>query len=185
MASVNELAYTKIMLHCAAYPHLAVDGLLVGTSEGATIAVVDAVPLFHNGTLAPSVEAASLAVETYAKSAYGGRVVGYYAANEHLRDESIAPAATPVADEVAARGGSAVVLQVSNKRLADPGDHGLSAYGRGADAWNAPLDLACAPSSKFVAALDAGVAVVDFDAHYDDVTKDWRNGHVRTWLEAH
>ena len=96
MASVNELAYTKIMLHCAAYPHLAVDGLLVGTSEGATIAVVDAVPLFHNGTLAPSVEAASLAVETYAKSAYGGRVVGYYAANEHLRDESIAPAAAPV-----------------------------------------------------------------------------------------
>ena len=121
MASVNELAYTKIMLHCAAYPHLAVDGLLVGTSEGATIAVVDAVPLFHNGTLAPSVEAASLAVETYAKSAYGGRVVGYYAANEHLRDESIAPAAAPVADAIAARGGSAVVLQVSNKRLADPG----------------------------------------------------------------
>ena len=187
MASVSELAYTKVMLHCASYPHCAVDGLLVGTSTGGCVEVVDSVPLFHNGTLAPGVEAASKAVEVFAKEAYGGAIVGYYAANEHLRDESIAPAAAPVADEIAGRNsGAAVVVMVSNKRLADPGDHGLSAYGRGGDgAWNVPLALTCAPSSKFVAAADAGVSVVDFDVHLDDVTKDWRNEHVAAWLKAH
>ena len=183
-ASVNELAYTKLMLHCAQYPHCAVDGLCVGTSTGGSIEIVDVVPLFHNGTLTPMLEAASKAAEVYATSK-GASVVGYYAANEHLRDESIALCAGPVAEEIAAHNGSAIVIQVSNKRLADPADNGLSAFGKGSDGqWNVTAKVTCAPSSKFLSALDAGVGVHDFDTHLDDVSKDWRNGHVATWLEA-
>ena len=76
-----------------------------------------------------------------------------------------------------------MLVQISNRRLADAGDHGLSAFARAGDSWG-PLDVACAPSSKFLAALDAGVEIVDFDAHLDDVAKDWRNPHVGDWLEA-
>ena len=59
-------------------------------------------------------------------------------------------------------------------------------YARGPDgAWNLPVDVSCAPSSKFLEALDAGVAIVDFDVHLDDVSRDWRNPHVATWLAKH
>ena len=36
----------------------------------------------------------------------------------------------------------------------------------------------------FVAAADAGVSVVDFDVHFDDAVRDWRNpavARVHTW----
>lgn len=182
--SVGEVAYTKIMLHAAAYPHCAVDGLCLGTVDGSAIAIADVVPLFHNGTLAPMLEAASHAAHAYA-SASGAKIVGYYAANEHLRDESISAAATGIATEIAAKGGSAIVVQVSNKRLADPTDHGLNAYGKAAGgSYAAPCAVKCAPSSKFLTALDAGVHIVDFDAHLDDVTADWRNPQVSAWLAA-
>jgi len=182
--SISEVAYTKMLLHCATYPHCAVDGFCLGTVSGDAIAVTDVVPLFHNGTLAPMLESAATQAAHHA-AASGAAVVGYYAANEHVRDESIAAAAGAVADEIRAQSGAAVVVMVSNKRLADPGDHGLSAYGRAADGeWTCARGVACAPSSKFLAALDANVKIVDFDAHLDDVSRDWRNPHVAAWLAA-
>ena len=45
-------AYSKIIMHCAKYPHCAVNGVLLAVDEKNTdkpksITYVDAVPLFH------------------------------------------------------------------------------------------------------------------------------------------
>ena len=45
----SSKAYIKIMFHAAKYPHLAVNGLLLGPkdSEGSKLEILDAIPLFH------------------------------------------------------------------------------------------------------------------------------------------
>jgi hypothetical protein len=46
---LNDLAYTKLILHALKYPHNTVNGLLLGKwSPDALIDIVDAVPLLHN-----------------------------------------------------------------------------------------------------------------------------------------
>lgn len=45
----SSRAYTKIILHAAKYPHLAINGILLAkeSSKGKNLHIVDAVPLFH------------------------------------------------------------------------------------------------------------------------------------------
>ena len=56
---LNDLAYTKIICHALKYPHKTVNGLLLGhqPAPGATVEIVDAVPLQHHWTnLSPMME---------------------------------------------------------------------------------------------------------------------------------
>lgn len=179
MASVNELAYTKMLLHCAQHPHCAVDGFCVGTPKGDGVEIADVVPAFHNGSLAPGLEVAGANASAYAVApAY---VCGYYCANAHLKDEAIPKSAAPIAQALALQAsGPVVVLQVSNRRLADPSDHGLVCYT--GPSFDRPGAVACAPSSSFMEALDAGVGLVDHDGHLDDASLDWRNPAVAQFL---
>jgi len=132
-ASIAPLAYAKMMIHAAQYPHCAVDGLLIGsTGSDGDASAVDAVPLFHNGTLSPALDVATAAAASDA-AASGRAVVGYYAANEHLDDASVARTAGPVADALAKGGTAPVLVQIQNRRLADPADDGLSAFRRSGD----------------------------------------------------
>ena len=48
MASVNELAYTKMLLHAQQYPHCAVDGFCLGVRRGDGVEISDVAPGFHN-----------------------------------------------------------------------------------------------------------------------------------------
>lgn len=79
-----------MMLHAARYFYCAVDGLCIGTSAEDEVSILDVVPLFHNGTLAPMLEVAAYMAEKYAKSVAGndGLVIGYYYGNQHIRDDS-------------------------------------------------------------------------------------------------
>ena len=183
MASVNELAYTKMLLHAQQYPHCAVDGFCLGSRRGDGVEISDVVPGFHNGSLGGALEAAGAHAAAHA-AAQNLYVCGYYCAAAHLRDEALPKHAPSVAAALAAQSGGApvVVLQVSNRRLADPSDHALTCYG-GSNC-DQPRAVACAPSSAFVAAADAGVAVVDFDVHLDDAARDWRNPAVAEFLAA-
>ncbi|KAJ1444837.1 hypothetical protein M885DRAFT_551818 [Pelagophyceae sp. CCMP2097] len=184
--SMTEVAYTKLALHAAKYPHCAVDGLLLGSTVkqagGLEVTVLDAVPLFHNGTLAPLLEAATTMADAHAMQ-LGAHIVGYYFANEHLEDESAPATTSSIAEAIeAALGAPACILQLSNKRLANPGDAALVARTRQGE-----LKVDLKPASAATAFLDAqaaGVDVFDFDAHFDDVTLDWRNAQVATWLAA-
>ena len=141
------------------------------------------VPGFHNGSLGGALETASAFVEAHA-AAQNLYVCGYYCAAAHLRDEALPKHASAIAAALASKssGAPVVVLQISNRRLADPSDHALTCYG--GPNCDQPRAVACAPSSAFVAAADAGVAVVDFDVHLDDAARDWRNPAVAAFLAA-
>ena len=183
MASVNELAYTKMLLHAQQYPHCAVDGFCLGVRRGDGVEITDVVPGFHNGSLGGALETASAFAAAHA-AAQNLYVCGYYCAAAHLRDEALPKHAPSIAAALSSSAGGApvVVLQISNRRLADPSDHALTCYG--GPACDQPRAVACAPSSAFVAAADAGVAVVDFDVHLDDAARDWRNPAVAAFLAA-
>ncbi len=57
--SMSLKAYSKIVLHCCRYRHLAVNGVVIGSisKETQTVLIQDAIPLFHSGIgLAPMLE---------------------------------------------------------------------------------------------------------------------------------
>lgn len=104
----------------AKYPHLAVNGVLLGkkASEKSKTEVVDAVPLFHICLYAsPMSEIAMVQVESRAASE-GLQIVGYYAAAENFYDNSIDKApGIKIAEKIAEINGSACVVVVSISRL--------------------------------------------------------------------
>lgn len=100
----------------AKYPHLAVNGLLLGkkASEKSKTEVIDAVPLFHQCLyVSPMSEIALVQVESRA-SAQGLQIVGYYAAAENYYDSSIDKApGIKIAEKIVEINGSACVVVVS------------------------------------------------------------------------
>lgn len=68
-ATVSTKAWLKALLHAAKHEECEVNGLLLGEATAASggggrpsITVVDACPLFHHPTAAPTLEAATLMV---------------------------------------------------------------------------------------------------------------------------
>ncbi|KAJ8604828.1 hypothetical protein CTAYLR_001034 [Chrysophaeum taylorii] len=178
--SISDVAYTKMMLHAARYFYCGVDGLCIGSKkEEDLVEVTDVVPLFHNGTLAPMLEAAFTVSEKYAKGVEGKTIVGYYYANEHVSDESVPPQATSIGATIAE---DACILQLANKRLEDPKDPAVLAYDPDG-ATKRKVLVAPRALNLFLKALDDDLPIVDFDLHLDDVSKDWRNAHVGAWLK--
>ena len=193
MATVGTPAYLKMMLHAAKHPHCAVNGLLLGSGDGAVVKVLDAVPLFHQHTLGPMLEAATLIVEQYCEESttsahYGSKVniVGYYHANEREGDCERKPLAKQIHAKVNENFPGAVLLMVNNGQLASGTSMALEAYSKGA---NGSEEL----GSCSVALADSGVMellttslvdgaeaqVVDFDEHFFDVSNDWRNRAIQ------
>ena len=114
-------AYAKIVLHCAKYPHCAVNGVLLARG-GDSPAIADAVPLFHQiQGLTPMLEVALAQVELAAASAGGLTVAGFYHANENFGDVSVDVFSLRVAERVAESrpNGSpgAVLATVNNRKL--------------------------------------------------------------------
>ncbi len=102
------------LIFSAKYPHLAVNGLLLGSKEGNKTEVVDAVPLFHQCLyVTPMSEIALIQVEARAASE-DLQVLGYYAAAENFYDNSIERVpAIKIAEKIVENNGSAVVVVVS------------------------------------------------------------------------
>lgn len=56
---IGQRAYIKAILHALKYKANAVNGVLLGSADGGSVKVVDAVPLFHTQlALAPMLEVA-------------------------------------------------------------------------------------------------------------------------------
>ncbi len=89
---MSPLAYCKIVLHLAKYPHLACNGILLtkGSSSSPkqnTINVVDIVPLFHTSlALSAPFEIALNQIDNYCQQ-NGFEIVGHYHSNENLKDQ--------------------------------------------------------------------------------------------------
>ena len=79
--------------------------------------IADAVPLFHQHTLAPMLESATMLVEQYCAelSKAGGekiQIIGYYHANERSDDHTLSPLAQKIADKIQAHYSDACILLV-------------------------------------------------------------------------
>lgn len=118
---IKNKIFSENKLIPAKYPHLAVNGLLLGkkSSEKSKTEVVDAVPLFHQCLyVSPMSEIALVQVESRAANE-GLQIVGYYAAAENFYDNNIDKApGMKIAEKIVENNGSACVVMVSDEELA-------------------------------------------------------------------
>ena len=184
-------AYLKIMLHAAKHPHCPVNGLLLGQGSAAeTLSVSDAVPLFHQHTLSPMLEAATTLAEQYCVERGDGlKIVGYYHANERANDREVSQLVRQVHAKVNENFAGAVLLMVDNEQLADAGSLALRCQWKGADGSEGLFgcddklrladDGAKDALTQYLADGSATDGVYDFDEHFFNVSCDWRNPHIK------
>lgn len=87
---VNKLAYCKLFLHLAKYPHSSCNGVLLSRKiNNNKIEFVDCIPLFHSSlSLAPGVEIALTQIDAYCQQ-NELEIGGYYHANENVNDNQL------------------------------------------------------------------------------------------------
>jgi hypothetical protein len=73
--SINEKAYSKIMLHCLKHTSNDCFGILLGTSSNGTTEITDTIPLSHDKLFAPQTELCLKFIENYMQ---GSKVIGLY-----------------------------------------------------------------------------------------------------------
>ncbi|XP_074838897.1 ER membrane protein complex subunit 9 isoform X2 [Carettochelys insculpta] len=181
---VSARAYAKMHLHCARHPHAAVNGLLLGRWGGPPecVCLSDCVPLFH-GPLALS---PMLEVDVWA-SRSGLFLAGYYQANAGLDEQSPTPLALKLASRLAELFEGAVLIMLDNRKLSPsprvppltvleqcerhwvPKDKNLIMWRD----WDSSRHL-----GKALLEAKAHTRLVDFDAHLDDIRRDWTNQHL-------
>eukprot|EP00824_Muranothrix_gubernata_P017651 TRINITY_DN36039_c0_g1_i1.p2 TRINITY_DN36039_c0_g1~~TRINITY_DN36039_c0_g1_i1.p2 ORF type:complete len:203 (-),score=47.50 TRINITY_DN36039_c0_g1_i1:21-608(-) len=190
--AIHNEAYWKIVLHALKYPHLAVNGLLVGSLHkegGDKITIVDAVPVAHGQvTLGMVMEAALLQTEA-AFQDKNLRIVGYYHANERQGDRELPQLAKKLGDKLGTYFSPTCVLLVDNMKLTPPGDHvALRLYTTDArNQWRLGEETSLSMADPNpLGMLKDHVAehryhqLHDFEDHLEDVTRDWLNRDVFT-----
>lgn len=183
---VSDEAYVKILLHGSKYPANAINGILVGTEEGQGYRVHDAMPLFHQAVVAPIFEMSLELIDAYCREK-DWKIVGYYYGNERWNDLSMSIVGHKIADKIEAQASRACVLALSGPALSCESKSGLELLlkdvKRGWIPVDGRLELSDSVSEKrqfFSQALreNAHVEIYDFDDHFEDVKKDWRNVNV-------
>jgi len=188
---ISILAYCKLILHAAKYPHAAVNGLLLAKkptdSDGEDdkkedVEILDAIPLFHQGLgLAPMLEIALNQVDSYC-SKQGLIIAGYYQANEHIDSCSPDKVAYRIADKIHAYFPKAVLLILDNRKISPIAEN--LAYrlftSAGDQDWREHKTHVNAEEQQMLEAAaslleDKAREIVDFDNHLDDLRCDWRN----------
>mmetsp|Transcript_31449 Transcript_31449/g.52047 ORF Transcript_31449/g.52047 Transcript_31449/m.52047 type:complete len:190 (-) Transcript_31449:57-626(-) len=177
---LDSEAYCVLFLHAWKHPSKAVNGLLLGTKCDDSIAVKKALPLFHSSfSLAPMLEAALMLANEYCKTSQL-QIVGYYQANEMSDDLELGPFGKKIADKIRANCSSAVVLLIDGSKM-HPTASDLQLLPLGADGKRGGAEPELVNVTKTLADLEECIRqgaqrkVVDFDAHLDDVNKDWLN----------
>jgi hypothetical protein len=193
--SIGHLAYLKIVLHAAKYPHACVNGLLLSrSSSGPTVEVNDAVPLLHRWTtLSPMMEVALDLVNEYGKK-NGCTIVGYYHA-EPNGEPKLTPVGQTILGSLVEKYDGAFALVVDSQKLGtgEPAIVPFASSGPKAKSWR---PLAPIPSNGTeVSSSDASFRLTDtssprkaldsvrteglhqflgdFDDHLEDASIDW------------
>ncbi|XP_055606778.1 ER membrane protein complex subunit 8/9 homolog isoform X2 [Uranotaenia lowii] len=189
MSEVNfsARAYCKIMLHAAKYPHLAVNGLLLGAGKGTNQQkeVVDAIPLFHQCLhVTPMAEIALIQVEARAAQ-QGLHIMGYYAAAENFYDNQVerAPGAR-IADKIAENVSGAVFAVVDNRAVSVNMRYpALKVWQQRDSRWTKVARCTVEDSKNTFDAVSnllhrgAMKELNDFDNYLDNTENDWSNEH--------
>ncbi|XP_068954013.1 ER membrane protein complex subunit 9 isoform X2 [Petaurus breviceps papuanus] len=196
---ISAQAYVKMCLHAARYPHAAVNGLLLAQAPqaGGCLCLSDCVPLFHSHlALSVMLEVALNQVDVW--GAQGSLVVaGYYHANASMNDQSPGPLALKIAGRIAEFFPGAVLIMLDNRKLVPQPRVPPIIVLETCDRRWVPKDKNLVmwrdweESRQLLRALLEGRAhqlLVDFDAHLDDIRRDWTNQRLNTeisqWVAA-
>ncbi|KAI9197494.1 uncharacterized protein BJ171DRAFT_519738 [Polychytrium aggregatum] len=195
MYELSFTAYSKVLLHAAKYPTAAVGGLLLGTQASGTQTVVvsDAIPLFHQTALVPSIEAGLQQADIYAQLV-GSKVVGFYSANESLANKSVSPLAAKIASKISDNfEGRGLLLLLDPSKASEEGaalssilQPYVSQNGTWAPAGQRSSLKVDARGEKIRSLLVPKVygALNDFDNHLDNIELDWIENAAVTKLIA-
>nr|XP_033780131.1 ER membrane protein complex subunit 9 [Geotrypetes seraphini] len=187
---ISMQAYVKMCLHAARYPHMAVNGILLGCggSQTGCLELTDCVPLSH-GLLPLSLplEVALSQVDLWSAEEQGRGLVGYYQANASLDDKSPSTAALRIAGRVSEYFEDAVLIMLDNQNLSvNPGIPPVIVLQQKDRRW-IPKDKRLIMwqnweeirhVAKVMLKSKTYSQLVDFDAHLDDIRKDWTNQDI-------
>ncbi|KAJ8082460.1 hypothetical protein PM082_008315 [Marasmius tenuissimus] len=187
--TIHPPAYFKIFFHAAKHPHRQVNGVLLGSKNGETVEITDAVPLLHHWTsLSPMMEIGLDLAGRHAESS-GLQLVGYYQASERLDDTALAPVGEKVASKIKESFKDAVAFVIDGPRLGSENPALIPYVTQSSSTWR-PANESSAPftsNSSFKLSSDglptraaelvrdnhAQEIFGDFDDHLEDVTIDW------------
>ncbi|KAJ3056959.1 hypothetical protein HK097_002337 [Rhizophlyctis rosea] len=195
--TLQQLPYLKLILHAAKYPLQPVAGILIGIkTDGPSVTITDALPLFHSHPLSPNIEIALQQADTYS-SQTSQQIVGVYSANEIASDKNVAPAIGKLAakvDEILV--GGSVLLQVDPTKVSSSDDVALIPHTLNANtkSWKPfpSAELKTVPdASSLHTVVEAHLqsrtyeSLHDFDNHLDNIQSDWlRNPQIQKLIKA-
>ncbi|XP_052712801.1 ER membrane protein complex subunit 8-like [Crassostrea angulata] len=192
---VSIQAYCKILLHAVKHPNCAVNGVLLAednkSKDRKVLKFVDCVPLFHlTLSLSPMLEAALLQIDAYCKSR-GYIIAGYYQANENLRDKELNNVAKTIGRRIQENCANSYIFMVDNERLfPDAVSEMYRIYSPREASWKEEekLETVTEETLRVASMLLSSqtfreVDVVDFDYHFNDITRDWRNLPINDLLQ--
>ena len=190
IVTFDALATSKAIAHALKTPSRACCGVFIGapappsdaavSSTSTSTAVTDCVPLFHGDcTTSPYFEIALEQVEAHAK-AHGKRVVGAYYAPARREDAATTPMMESVAQTLKTQYASAflvVMRGVDLEAFASGATEEAFTSTSGDDGRRFEVTNANAVRARVRAFVrgDDDVDIVDFDDHFDELAKDWRN----------
>lgn len=173
-------------------------------SHDTSVLCMVAVPKLLHGTLMPLHDPCSMhitcaQVETYTKESGRPQVVGYYHCDARFQASDISPIGRRLADRIAQRHPSAVVLLLDNKKLSAFLQEGgespagpFELFRQEGSTWRRETPGKLTVSSnkavreKFLSAFQQQSyrQLHDFDEHLDDLSKDFLNPQLATLVES-
>jgi len=192
--NLSKLAYCKMVLHLAKYPHLSCNGLLLvkkSTQSPQKVNFVDAIPLFHTSiSLAPAIETALWQIDAYCIE-NSLEIAGYYHANENSMDTKPSMNCFKIAEKLNENLKGTLVLMVNNQKL-NPMKKEVpyEIYSFATDQRLKEANIAenTIEDGAFEACLKLLNArsfnhVQDFDNHLDNLLNNWRNESLNKMLQ--
>ncbi|UJR23200.1 hypothetical protein I4U23_026219 [Adineta vaga] len=199
MSEINTLAFTKMFLHLAKYPELAVNGILLSERTSSTnddvdsssyLHFVDCIPLFHGIlSLSPMLEVALSQIDAYC-STRNLMIAGYYHANENYSDPNPNFTALKIMEKIKDNNPNAVLFMIDNS-LVDltENDRFYNVFALADKTWKNINDSHIVGDESRLSAMNLVKRkqhrqINDFDNHLDSISNDWRNPNIRNELNA-
>lgn len=119
---LNDLSYSKVLLHCSKFTYAACCGVLLASNESLEeneLKIVDSIPLFHTQPTAAMMEVSSLLIEEYALEKKC-TIAGFYLVNSVPTDTTVVGIYSLIATQLSAKTNEKFCfLLVNNIALAD------------------------------------------------------------------
>ncbi|CAF0900235.1 unnamed protein product [Adineta steineri] len=198
MSEINTLAFTKMFLHLAKYPELAVNGILLGVrsnsandeADSSYLNFVDCIPLFHGVlSLSPMLEIALSQIDAYC-STRNLTIAGYYHANENYSDPNPNFTALRIMEKIKENNPNAVLLMIDNTLVdLNENDRFYNVFTLTDKTWKNVNETHIVNDESRLSALslvkrNQHRQIIDFDNHLDSISNDWRNPNIRNELNA-